>query len=215
MALPPLPAPDQHLRAAHRLRGPSPRGGPSASADYFVLTVPLSHGQACSALFVFHRRGSRQPRAWSSSRPCALSTMVMNSIIMPALDPFSRAQGSGFPPLILNIKRHRHPRHGLSRLSLRRLDRRVLQPRRHRAQVLRGGHPLRPGLLSRASTGRAGTEAGAIAGIVAGLRRLVLHPDLPGTHEGGPHRDDGLSWRTLTTFELLNPNSLFGVEGPW
>ncbi len=77
-------------------------GGSYKEADYFVLTLPLSQGEKYLSLFVFIG-GFSAATAMVIVESLALSTMVMNSIVMPALVKFQKF--SKFPAIILNIKR--------------------------------------------------------------------------------------------------------------
>lgn len=77
-------------------------GNPRTEADTFVLTIPLSQGQPLLALLVFVG-GFSAATGMIIVESLALSTMVMNSLIMPAIFRFKQIKG--FPALILNIKR--------------------------------------------------------------------------------------------------------------
>ena len=77
-------------------------GGSQLEADSFVLTIPLSKGNSLLALMVFIG-GFSAATGMIIVESLALSTMVMNSLVMPAIFRFNRIKG--FPTLILNIKR--------------------------------------------------------------------------------------------------------------
>jgi Na+/proline symporter/signal transduction histidine kinase len=77
-------------------------GNPKEGADSFVLTIPLSNGSPHLALLVF-LGGFSAASGMIIVESLALSNMVMNSLVMPAIFRFERIKG--FPSLILNIKR--------------------------------------------------------------------------------------------------------------
>ena len=77
-------------------------GGSQLEADSFVLTIPLSRGNSLLALMVFIG-GFSAATGMIIVESLALSTMVMNSLVMPAIFRFHQIKG--FPTLILNIKR--------------------------------------------------------------------------------------------------------------
>ncbi len=77
-------------------------GGEVKNADYFVLTIPLNHGEKALSLFAFIG-GFSAATSMVIVEVLALSTMVMNSIIMPPLVKFHDAPK--FPSIVLNIKR--------------------------------------------------------------------------------------------------------------
>lgn len=78
------------------------QGWSGDDADYFVLTIPYGYGERYLALFAF-LGGFSAATAMVIVESLALSTMFMNSIIMPALIKFHKVRG--FPSLVLNIKR--------------------------------------------------------------------------------------------------------------
>ncbi len=77
-------------------------GYPQTEADYFVLTLPLNNGMKHLALFAFIG-GFSAATSMVIVESLALSTMIMNSIVMPGLIRFHRI--SAFPAIVLNIKR--------------------------------------------------------------------------------------------------------------
>ena len=85
LAVPALPAGDQHLRAADRLRRRCctfPDG--SVDADTFVLTLPMAEKQEVLALLVFIG-GLSAATGMVIVETIALSTMVCNDLVMPVL----------------------------------------------------------------------------------------------------------------------------------
>ncbi|MBU1566088.1 MAG: hypothetical protein KJ630_10715, partial [Proteobacteria bacterium] len=77
-------------------------GNSQLEADSFVLTIPLSQGKSVLALLVFIG-GFSAATGMVIVESLALSTMMMNSLVMPAILRFKHVHG--FPSLILNIKR--------------------------------------------------------------------------------------------------------------
>jgi len=77
-------------------------GGSTAMADNFVLTIPLTQGKRFLALFVFIG-GFSAATSMVIVSSLALSNMVMNNLIMPAIYRYN--QMKGFPTVIINIKR--------------------------------------------------------------------------------------------------------------
>ncbi|MGA2192803.1 MAG: hypothetical protein ABSG42_05420, partial [Nitrospirota bacterium] len=77
-------------------------GGSPARADSFVLTLPLSQGRPALALLVF-LGGFSAATGMIIVESLALSTMVMNSLMMPVLIRFNKLKR--FPSIVLNTKR--------------------------------------------------------------------------------------------------------------
>lgn len=77
-------------------------GGSQSWADSFVLTIPINQGERFLALFVFIG-GFSAATSMVIVSSLAISNMVMNNLVMPAIYRFN--QMKGFPALILNIKR--------------------------------------------------------------------------------------------------------------
>lgn len=77
-------------------------GGNQANADNFVLTIPLGQEKYFLALFVFIG-GFSAATGMVIVESIALSTMVMNNLVMPAIFRFHEMRG--FPVFILNLKR--------------------------------------------------------------------------------------------------------------
>ncbi len=76
-------------------------GGSPENADYFVLTIPLTRGNPLLALIVFIG-GFSAATAMVIVESLALSTMVMNSFVLPTLFGFNIRN---LHAVILNIKR--------------------------------------------------------------------------------------------------------------
>jgi PAS domain S-box-containing protein len=77
-------------------------GGSQLEADSFVLSIPLSQGKLFLVLLVFIG-GFSAATSMLIVESLALSTMVMNSLVMPFLYRYDQIKS--FPTLILNIKR--------------------------------------------------------------------------------------------------------------
>ncbi len=77
-------------------------GGSQLEADSFVLSIPLSKGKSFLVLLVFIG-GFSAATSMLIVESLALSTMVMNSLVMPAIFRYNHIKS--FPTLILNIKR--------------------------------------------------------------------------------------------------------------
>ena len=79
-------------------------GGTLQNADYFVLSIPLKQGYPMLALLAFIG-GFSAATAMIIVESLALSTMVMNSLVMPTLWNWNMNAMKGFHYVILNIKR--------------------------------------------------------------------------------------------------------------
>lgn len=77
-------------------------GGSQSWADSFVLTIPLNQGKKYLALFVFIG-GFSAATGMVIVSSLAISNMVMNNLVMPAIYRYNQMRG--FPALIINIKR--------------------------------------------------------------------------------------------------------------
>lgn len=77
-------------------------GGTQADADMFMLTIPMGQGNSMIALLTFIG-GFAAATGMIIVESLALSTMVMNSLVMPAIFRFNAMKG--FPLVILNLKR--------------------------------------------------------------------------------------------------------------
>jgi PAS domain S-box-containing protein len=77
-------------------------GGSQSQADTFVLSIPLTQGKSVLALIVFIG-GFSAATGMVIVESLALSTMVMNNLVMPAIFRFNEMKG--FPVIILNLKR--------------------------------------------------------------------------------------------------------------
>lgn len=77
-------------------------GAPATAADYFVLTLPMSHHQQGLTLFVFIG-GISAATGMVIVESIALSTMILNNLVVPAL--VRRGMTRDISALLINSKR--------------------------------------------------------------------------------------------------------------
>ncbi|HKN18615.1 MAG TPA: ATP-binding protein [Dissulfurispiraceae bacterium] len=186
--------------------------GNARGADYFVLTLPLTHGARYLSLFAFIG-GFSAATSMIIVETLALSTMVMNSIIMPALIDFHDAPR--FPAVILNIKR-------LVIMAI------IYIGYWFTTSVGGPNSLVDIGLLSFEAVAlfapafflglywKRGTKAGAIAGLTAGFGIWFYTLIMPTLIEAGIVKNIGLV-AAMTGSRMLNPAGLFGISslGTW
>lgn len=182
--------------------------GTAKGADYFVLTLPLENGARHLALFAFIG-GFSAATGMVIVETLALSTMVMNSIIMPTLINFHDAPK--FPAIVLNIKR-------LVILGV------VFLGYLFAVSIGEFYSLVDIGLKSFEAVSlfapaiflglywKRGTKAGAMAGLAAGFAVWFYTLITPALIKAGILRDDQLI-AFIAGSEMLNPNSLFGIKG--
>ncbi len=183
-------------------------GLPEGEADYFVLSLPLRHGVKYLSLFAFIG-GFSAAIGMVIVEALALSTMIMNSIIIPVFMRFRAAPQ--FPKLFLNIKRlvilglvflgylfaHLFGEfYSLVDIGLKSFE-----------MVSLFAPAFFLGLYW-----KKGTKAGAIAGLIVGFIVLVYTLILPALIRAGLIENAGII-ASLTGTELLSPEHLFGVRG--
>lgn len=183
-------------------------GGSEKGADYFVLTLPLTHGARYLSLMAFIG-GFSAATGMIIVEAIALSTMVMNSIVMPAVINFHDAPR--FPTVILNIKR-------LVIMAI------VFLGYSFTTSVGGFYSLVDMGLISFEAVSlfapsfflglywKRGTKAGAITGLAAGFSVWFYTLILPVLIEAGIVRNIGLVAQ-MTGSWLLNPDRLFGING--
>lgn len=184
------------------------QGWSGEDADYFVLTIPYGYGEKYLAIFAFIG-GFSAATAMVIVESLALSTMVMNSIIMPALIKFHEVRG--FPSIVLNIKRlvilgvvymgylfatSIGEFYGLVEIGLKSFE-----------LVALFAPAFFLGLYWKRGT-KAGAAAGLIAGFIIWFYTLVI-PDLI---RAGIISETGLIGRMVES-DFLNPDALFGIRG--
>ncbi len=183
-------------------------GGAVKEADYFVLTLPLLHGQRYLSLLAFIG-GFSAAASMLIVESLALSTMVMNSMIMPSL---MRFQGSPrFPVIILNMKRlvilgvvllgyiFTHligEYYSLVDMGLKSFEAVTL---------------FAPAFLL-GLYWKGGNKKGAIGGLIAGFVIITYTLIMPAMVRAGVLQDKGIISLMMNS-EILNPNSLFGITG--
>ncbi|TAN39129.1 MAG: PAS domain-containing protein [Nitrospirae bacterium] len=183
-------------------------GGSQAQADSFVLTIPLEQGRYLLALFVFIG-GFSAATGMVIVESLALSTMVMNSLVMPAIFRFTDMRG--FPAIILNLKRmiilgctflgyifavSIGEFYSLVDIGLKSFEAVTI---------------FAPSILFGLYWKR-GNRKGAAAGIIAGFIVWFYTLLMPALLKSGVLQEKGLLLQLLNS-GMLNPNALFGVEG--
>lgn len=187
-------------------------GGTEKGADYFVLTLPLEHGARYLSILSFIG-GFSAATGMIIVESIALSTMVMNSIIMPSLIRFH--EDPEFPSIVLNIKRFVillvvflgylfavsiGEFYSLVDIGLKSFE-----------AVALFAPAFFLGLYW-----KKGTKLGAIAGLIAGFSIWFYTLIVPALIKAGIIKNVGLV-ALLVNSEMLNPTNLFGIEvlGKW
>lgn len=183
-------------------------GGTQANADYFVLSIPLNQGYPILALIVFIG-GFSAATAMVIVESLALSTMVMNSLVMPAL--WSMNAMKGFHGVILNTKRliiigcvflgyvfavHIGDFYSLVDMGLKSFEAVTI---------------FAPAILL-GLYWKGGNKKGAIAGIIVGFSVWIYTLLIPALARAGIIHKGGLL-DAIFGSSLLNPTALFGLEG--
>lgn len=183
-------------------------GGEQVNADNFVLTIPLGQGNYSLALFVFIG-GFSAATGMVIVESLALSTMVMNNLVMPLIFRFN--QMKGFPSIILNIKRvlilgsvflgyifavSIGEFYSLVDIGLKSFEAVTI---------------FAPSILIGLYWKR-GNKIGAISGILAGFSVWFYTLLLPALMKSGFITPEDSIFRLINS-ELFNPTALFGVAG--
>jgi len=179
-----------------------------SGADYFVLSIPMHYGQSLIALVVFIG-GFSAATAMIIVESVALSTMVMNSFVMPTLWNLSAIRN--FHAVVLNIKRlvilgcvflgyifavYIGEFYSLVDIGLKSFEAvTIFAP-----SILLGLY------------WKGGNKKGAIAGIIAGFSVWIYTLLIPSLMRAGLIEAGGLM-ATIFNSTLLNPTSLFGLKG--
>ncbi|MGW8273177.1 MAG: hypothetical protein ACWGN7_07295, partial [Thermodesulfovibrionales bacterium] len=183
-------------------------GGKELEADYFVLTIPLYQGKSVLALFAFIG-GCSAATAMIIVESLALSTMVMNSLVMPAVLGFKGMRG--FHTMILNMKRvvivatiflgyvfsmYIGEFYSLVDIGLKSFEAvSIFAPSFLLGLYWKGGN-------------RKGAFAGIMAGFVIWIYTLLI----PALMRAGLIEAQGV-FEEIFSSKLLNPTALFGLEG--
>lgn len=187
-------------------------GGSQANADSFVLTIPLSQGNSALALVVFIG-GFSAATSMVIVESLALSTMVMNNIVMPGLYRLNRMRGghSILPLIIVNLKRiiimgcvflgyffavSIGEFYTLVDMGLKSFEAVTI---------------FAPSIIIGLYWKR-GNRNGAIAGITAGFLIWFYTLLMPALFKAGVLEKEGFFY-SLFTSEMLNPHALFGLRG--
>ncbi|OGW29127.1 MAG: hypothetical protein A2X59_11495 [Nitrospirae bacterium GWC2_42_7] len=183
-------------------------GGSQANADSFVLTIPLQNNEPLLALIVFIG-GFSAATGMVIVESLALSTMTMNSLVMPAIFRFNDMRG--FPAFILNLKRiiiigcvslgyffavSIGEFYSLVDIGLKSFEAVTI---------------FAPSMILGLYWKR-GNKTGAIAGIIAGFIIWFYTLLMPALLKSGFLQDEGI-FSYVFHSEILNPLSLFGVQG--
>ena len=182
-------------------------GGQVSQADNFLLTIPLGQGNPLLALLVF-LGGFSAATGMIIVESLALSTMVMNSLVMPMMIRFNKTRG--FPSLVLNVKRlvilfcvflgyffavSVGEFYSLVDMGLKSFEAVTL---------------FAPSLLI-GLYWKGGNRRGAIAGLFAGFVVWLYTLFIPALVKAGIITNAYL--QELFISSALNPNALFGVAG--
>ncbi len=183
-------------------------GGAPQGADYFVLSIPLEQGYPLLALLAF-LGGFSAATAMVIVESLALSTMVMNSLVMPALWRIKAMKG--FHTVILNIKRlvilgcvflgytfavYIGEFYSLVDMGLKSFE-----------AVTIFAPSIILGLYW-----KGGSKKGAIAGILAGFSVWFYTLLIPALLRAGIIHKGGFMDAVFSS-TLFNPTSLFGLDG--
>ena len=179
-----------------------------STADYFVLNIPLHNGSPLLALIVFIG-GFSAATAMIIVESLALSTMVMNSFVMPTLWDLSAIKN--FRTVVLNIKRlvilgcvflgytfavYIGDFYSLVDIGLKSFEAVTI---------------FAPAILL-GLYWKGGNKKGAVAGILAGFGVWIYTLLIPALMRAGIIRK-GDVLEAVFNSTLLNPTALFGLEG--
>jgi PAS domain S-box-containing protein len=179
-----------------------------SAADYFVLSIPMHSGHPLLTIIVFIG-GFSAATAMIIVESLALSTMVMNSFVMPTLWDLTAIKN--FHAVTLNIKRfvilgcvflgyifavYIGEFYSLVDIGLKSFEAvTIFAP-----SILLGLY------------WKGGNKKGAIAGIIAGFSVWIYTLLIPALMRAGIIEPGGLM-ETVFNSTLLNPRALFGLQG--
>jgi len=185
-------------------------GGTLKNADYFVLSIPLKQGYPMLALLAFIG-GFSAATAMIIVESLALSTMVMNSLVMPTLWNWNMNAMKGFHYVILNIKRvvilgciflgygfavYIGEFYSLVDIGLKSFEAVTI---------------FAPSFLI-GLYWKGGNKKGAVAGIIAGFIVWLYTLLIPALTRAGIIEKSGFV-DDIFNSKFLNPTALFGLEG--
>lgn len=187
-------------------------GGSQSDADSFVLTIPLSQGKQLLTLFAFIG-GFSAATSMIIVESLALSTMVMNNLVLPGIYKFNKMKGfqAMLPWLIINVKRITilgcvflgyffavsiGEFYSLVDMGLKSFEAVTI---------------FAPSIIF-GLYWKKGNRNGAIAGIVAGFIIWFYTLLMPAMLKSGILNQDGI-FGYLSNSEVLNPHSLFSLKG--
>jgi PAS domain S-box-containing protein len=185
-------------------------GGTLQNADYFVLSIPLKQGYPMLALLAFIG-GFSAATAMIIVESLALSTMVMNSLVMPTLWNWNMNAMKGFHYVILNIKRvvilgciflgygfavYIGEFYSLVDIGLKSFEAVTI---------------FAPSFLI-GLYWKGGNKKGAVAGIISGFVVWLYTLLIPALTRAGIIEKSGFV-DTVFNSKFLNPTALFGLEG--
>jgi PAS domain S-box-containing protein len=183
-------------------------GEPQQNADFFVLSIPLNQGVPMLALLAFIG-GFSAATAMVIVESLALSTMVMNSFVIPAAWGMNAMKG--FYVMILNTRRiiiiglvflgyffavYVGEFYSLVDIGLKSFEAVTI---------------FAPAFLI-GLYWKGGNRKGAIAGILAGFSVWMYTLMIPALMRAGIIVKEGVLANIFNS-KLLNPNALFGLEG--
>jgi len=183
-------------------------GEPQQNADYFVLSIPLNQNMPYLALFAFIG-GFSAATAMIIVESLALSTMVMNSFVMPAVWGLNAMKG--FYAMILNTRR-------IIILGL------VFLGYGFAVSIGEFYSLVDIGLKSFEAVTifapsfliglywKTGNKKGAIAGILGGFSIWIYTLMIPALMRAGIITQ-GNALEHIFNSTILNPHALFGLEG--
>jgi len=183
-------------------------GGRQTDADMFMLTIPMGQGNSMVALLTFIG-GFAAATGMIIVESLALSTMVMNTLVMPAIYRFHEM--THFPAFILNTKRlvilgcvflgyifavSIGEFYSLVDIGLTSFEAMTI----FAPSIIMGLYWKR------------GNKIGALAGILAGFIVWFYTLLVPALLKAGIIDDQGI-FSLIINAKLLNPHALFGLTG--
>jgi Na+/proline symporter/signal transduction histidine kinase len=187
-------------------------GGSQSDADSFVLTIPLSQGKQLLTLFAFIG-GFSAATSMIIVESLALSTMVMNNLVMPGIYKFNKMKGfqAMLPWFIINVKRITilgcvflgyffavsiGEFYSLVDMGLKSFEAVTI---------------FAPSIIF-GLYWKKGNRNGAIAGIVAGFIVWFYTLLMPALLKSGILNTEGI-FVYISNSDVLNPHSLFSLKG--